>query len=340
MQLYRDWLAGDGKDPAQWLALARKRPRVLLDSDDLDDVYCGVSFLVFPVNRGASPELRDDLPERTVQRLGQILGGTKPVPGNDKHDFRSRGQPFPMSLYQYRGQTLPISPYNWLSYLAAYGPRTRPFATILIRLQNETGLNNCLGLQQMAKIGGPDVMAFYFESLPAINNEVDSIRNDPAAPKEFSLDDPRGWWLNAQQICRAGIERWAGQSFDSDDAHFGWWEANKNKPPEQWLRDSLPITVARTRPRTAPTSSSSGNSSPMPRTAPTNHYAAPPNSPSPTLRPCIPQKVVRGTPNRICLRLRCRRIPSADCICPLNTNPTHHRGPPPHYNRPSFRPAI
>ena len=53
----------------------------------------------------------------------------------------------------------------------------------------------------MAKIGGPDVMAFYFESLPAINNEVDSIRNDPAAPKEFSLDDPRGWWLNAQQIC-------------------------------------------------------------------------------------------------------------------------------------------
>ena len=126
VQLYRDWLAGDGKDPAQWLALARKRARVLLDSDDLDDVYCGVSFLVFPVNRGASPELRDDLPERTVQRLGQILGGAKPVPGSDKHDFRSRGQPFPMSLYQYRGQTLPISPYNWLSYLAAYGPRVDP----------------------------------------------------------------------------------------------------------------------------------------------------------------------------------------------------------------------
>jgi hypothetical protein len=45
--------------------------------------------------------------------------------------------------------------------------------------------------------------------------------------------------------CRGGIDRWAGRSFDSDADRFAWWKVNKDKSPEQWLRNSLGITAQR-----------------------------------------------------------------------------------------------
>src|SRR6185312_4344058 len=56
---------------------------------------------------------------------------------------------------------------------------------------------------------------------------------------------PRLDWIQAQRACRYGIDRWAGRCFDTDEQRLTWWKANRNKTPEQWLRDSLPIAVAR-----------------------------------------------------------------------------------------------
>lgn len=231
VRLYRDWLAGEGHDPGQWLSLAQKRARDFLDGDDLDAVYCAASFLSGTGRRGLQTFPRDDAPDRTLRRLGQILAGSTRVVG---------GKP---SAYQYQGKPLPVTIFNWVGLLTEYGPRARPWAGVLIRLQREFGLDNWSGLWELSKVGGTEVMAFYFDALPAVSERADAIHNDPATPKGFAGDDPRFAWLQSQDKCRVGIDRWAGQQFESDALRAAWWDANRGKPPEVWLRESLPVAV-------------------------------------------------------------------------------------------------
>jgi len=83
-RLYREWLEGEGKDPSQWLELARKQARQMLASEDLDLVYHAATFL--------RPETgRDDDPDATLARLVEIVGKMK----KGKNGYEFAGKPVP-----------------------------------------------------------------------------------------------------------------------------------------------------------------------------------------------------------------------------------------------------
>jgi hypothetical protein len=44
-KLYHEWLANEGKDPNQWLPLAKARAQALLTGDNISSVYCAKEFL-------------------------------------------------------------------------------------------------------------------------------------------------------------------------------------------------------------------------------------------------------------------------------------------------------
>jgi hypothetical protein len=225
VKLYREWLSGQGKDPSQWLAQASARAHKNLEGKDLEEAYCAASFLT----EGSGK--RDKEPEHTVAAIGEIL----------KKAVRATNVPGKKDTYQVDGKEMPI--YGWLNLLTETGPRARPFASTLIRLSRETGLENEFGLARLWRVGGKEITAYSIGLLPVIAAKVDEIQRNPASPKAFHGDDPRLWWLSSLRECRWTIDRWAGQIFGSDTERLAWWQANRDKSEEQWLRESLPIAA-------------------------------------------------------------------------------------------------
>jgi hypothetical protein len=208
VRLYRDWLAGEGKDPTQWLSLAQKRARRLLDGGGGDPAWCAAVFLCNPAH--------DDDPEATVKRLGVIVNGLSA---------------------SYNGT------WYWTRVLARLGPRARPYAKSLIRIQRERSLNKWSGYEELGSIGGVEIMDYLIEVLPRIGAEVAKLRADPATPKGFGSDDPRGWWFASWYNVQWAIDRWAGRTFGDDAERIAWWKENKDRPPEAWLTDNLETLV-------------------------------------------------------------------------------------------------
>jgi hypothetical protein len=232
-RLYQDWLAGEGKDPAQWHSLAQKRARKLLESEDPNAAYCAASFLAGSTPRGLESISNDDDPGRTMPRLARFISESRHLPGNDPY------------AYEYRNKPTHVSIADWLALLARYGPRARPHAAVVIRVQKDNKLTDWWTIEQMSRIGGADIMARCVEILPAISEQADKILNDPAQPKGYDSHDPRLGWIEAQLQCRCCIDRWAGRTFDSDEQRLTWWDANRQKSPQQWLEDSLTIAAQR-----------------------------------------------------------------------------------------------
>ncbi len=204
-KMYREWLRGEGKDPKQWLALAQERARRILASDNLPGIYCVANFLRTPSLGGgvAAATDRDDQPDATLARLTELVA-----------DFRLGG-----GEYTWKGQPVPVHIANWTKLLVVYGPRARAHAKLLIRLHEESGLDNWDGFAQLRQVGGAEIMAYYFQCLPKV--QTHSLRE-----------------------VQFGIDRWAGRRFESDAERLRWWEANSAKSQEDWLREGLPLVAA------------------------------------------------------------------------------------------------
>jgi hypothetical protein len=201
--MYGTWLEGEGKVPANWLPLARERARRILASDDLAGIYCVATFLR-PYRgrlRTMQPTGRDDRPEKTLARLAELVGEFKKT---------TRG---------YVWKTVNVPCGNWMHLIAGYGPMARPYARVLIRLHEESGLDDWGGFEKLRRVGGQEIMVYLFQCLPRVSK-------DPL-------------WH-----CRCNIDRWAGRWFANDKGRLEWWKANKHKSQEDWLREGLPIVAA------------------------------------------------------------------------------------------------
>jgi hypothetical protein len=188
-KLYREWLADQGKDPVQWLPLARARARRLMAGDDADSIYCAAVFL--------GQDKRDDDPPATLKRLAEVIDAMKP--GAEKYSVTYLGKPV----------SAPTG--NWALLLSRYGPAARPYAKTLIRMQQVNGDNSWSDYANLRKVGGSEILAHLFEMLPRINEEVKKLQADPNTPKGFSSNDPRGMWFDSQRESRSrSIAGWAG----------------------------------------------------------------------------------------------------------------------------------
>ena len=93
---YKNWLEGEGKDPAQWLPMSVRRAHELLTSENLDQVYCSATFL--------RPEKgRDNQSEATMSRLADIIG---------KMELQGDG-----ISYFINGKAVPAAGGNWIKLL-------------------------------------------------------------------------------------------------------------------------------------------------------------------------------------------------------------------------------
>ena len=215
---YKNWLKGEGKDPAQWLPMAVRRAHELVGSENLDQVYCAASFL--------RPEkARDDQPDATMSRLAEVIG---------KMELQGDG-----ISYFINGKAVPVAGGNWIKSLTDYGPQAREFSKLLIGMQRKQAVNQWELYEYLRDVGGPEIMAFFFERLSVVGAEIGKITKDPATPKGFGSDDPRGWWFDCQREIHFGIHRWAGRLFATDAERLAWWKANQGRTPEQWLADNL-----------------------------------------------------------------------------------------------------
>ncbi len=215
---YKNWLEGEGKDPAQWLPMAVARAQELLSADNLDKIYCAASFL--------RPEMaRDNQPDATMARLAEVIG---------KMELQRDG-----ISYFINSKEVPAAGGNWVKFLTNYGPRARKFSKLLIEVQRKQAVNQWGLYAILRDVGGSEIMAFFFERLPAVSAEVEKITKDPATSKWFNGDDPRGWWFDCQWEIHYGIHRWAGRLFATDAERLAWWKANQGRTPEQWLSDNL-----------------------------------------------------------------------------------------------------
>lgn len=250
---YRAWLDGEGRDPAQWLSLARGRAHRFVAGDDLRAIYCAVEFLQAPLQdppltqsawRQFKWQRRDDAPAQTAARLGEIIGQFK------RGTVGSTYKSLFFYAYTYRGQKVPESPGNWTRLLAAYGSDARPYAKALIRLQEQDGLKGWSLFDDLSNIGGKEVVAYFITWLPRLDNKLKALGIADNPYRYAALDfqkmpsDPRQRLvLLADRWCRYTIDRWAGRTFKSNAERQIWWNANKDKTPEQWLRANLEATA-------------------------------------------------------------------------------------------------
>jgi hypothetical protein len=228
---YRVWLGDINIDMVAWKASASIRAHEILDGPDLRKTYCAAAYLSY--------RLEDDGdPDATIQRLASILDRMKKEEG-----------PYAYSItYSLDEGSVPVPVHvaNWMGMLAAYGPRARPFAASLLRIQQDQELNRWSGYALLRRIGGPEIVAYCIEVLPDVSKEAEHVRSITPEGTGFSSDDPEGWWFDSQREVRFGIDRWAGRLFETDAERYTWWEANREKSPETWLRDNLRTVVQQT----------------------------------------------------------------------------------------------
>jgi hypothetical protein len=189
----------------------------LLATADPDAIYCAARF--FQVDLA-----RDDDPAETLMRLAAVMDEFRPT--DDRY------------VYRYRGRNA-TTIGNWCAIIADYGPRARSEVRAVIRIARELGDHHDNLYGMLGRIGGSDVMSYYFEKLPIVRNRVILIESDPHLPKVFSSDDQRLAWLASLQEIRSGIDRNAGRVFTTDDERKAWWTANRTKSAEQWVSDNL-----------------------------------------------------------------------------------------------------
>ena len=119
--------------------------------------------------------------------------------------------------YAWRGTKLPGRRGHWIFLATRHGPRARPYSALLMKLETEYGRDRMC--RSTSAVGGEVLMAYYFDSLPRLSTK------------------------DALGGCRYAIGRWAGRLFSNDDERIRWWQENKDKTQEQWLRESLPVLV-------------------------------------------------------------------------------------------------
>lgn len=252
-QFYRAWLAGEGHDSKQWLPLARHRARVWLMSSDMDGVMQAASFLCdapllwlggrLPLIVGP---VHDDQPSRTVKQLAAQLARFK-TEGVQKN---YAGEDVPK--YVYRGKVVSDLVVRGLwQRLASFGPHVRPYIALLIQRLREFGLDHDYGLGALSQIGGPQAAAYLVECAPKIEANLAALGLDHHPMRDAPLDfnklpqDKHGQELIfADRACRFGFDRLAGRPFDSNRDRVTWWESNKGKTPEQWLRANVAVAAA------------------------------------------------------------------------------------------------
>lgn len=230
---YEAWLAGEGRDPGQWLPLARRRARAILASDDLALVYCAATFL-----QGGGAQPRDDDPTATMNRVAAILKQAK----FERLEPTEYGG-FP--VFSFAGQPFPPTTANWTRLLANYGPAARPHAPTLVRIARHSR-PNMGAMDDLIRVGGEEATAYLTSVVPAIEAELqrqgldrpafrDPLAEEDQLPKARSARE----WLRADRVARFGVDRWLGRTFDTNAERLAAWEASRARRPEQTLRANV-----------------------------------------------------------------------------------------------------
>ncbi len=218
-RLYRAWLAGEGKNSARWLPLARDRARKQVDGDKPDAIYTGIEFLR---SHGGKREV---LVAATAKVVGELKPGAKP------------------DDWTYQGQRSSVNRATWVRLLTRFGSAARSHSTLLIRIQKDQGANAWWCFAWMREVAGTEIIDHFIDVLPGISKEVAAIKADPETPKSFDSSDPRLQWYSSLREVQLAIDRWAGRRFDSDEDRVKWWKANRQRKREDWLADNLDIAV-------------------------------------------------------------------------------------------------
>jgi hypothetical protein len=220
---FRIWLAGEGHNPANWLPAARRRARALLALDDLDQVSRGLSFL-----HSGYDDPHDDAPDVTLARVAQIAEKIRFEGGTAKYGDK-------------------VLPYDWASDLLFYGPKARRYLPTIIRLIDHMADEGLWSdLSQLPTVGGPEVMDYLLKRLPELEARMRAAGLKPGDTEVDRFRDKNRWETQTNvRACYFGIEQCAGRTFADASEAAAWWAANRDKTPEQWLRESLRTTADR-----------------------------------------------------------------------------------------------
>lgn len=177
---YRDWLRTEGKDPSQWLNVARKYARLCLQGDESRQ-YPAALFL--------SQAENDDRPAETLQWLAATADA-----------YRMRPRPY-------------MSHMPWLVIMTKYGTLAQDYTDRFIKEYNMTeGKSGALGFMQ---IGGDAVMGFAILEMTnptfpvRVANEIKYINNMNTLERAFdrwagipfdSVQQRFDWWKKNKGI--------------------------------------------------------------------------------------------------------------------------------------------
>ncbi len=184
-KLYRKWLAGEGKTPRQWYTFAKKRAREILESDDIEGIYCAASFLAgyFSVYPDAHVR-RDDQSAKTLKRLAKVIGAFENVSG----------------VYNWKSKEIQMPMGNWIEVFTRYGHSAQPYAKMLLLLQKENPQR--AWHRYLGRVGGREIMEFLFDSLRKLKGqELSDCRNaiDRHIGRQVKSDELRRKWWKANK---------------------------------------------------------------------------------------------------------------------------------------------
>lgn len=184
VEFFREWLAGEGKNAAEWLPLARRRARLLLDSDEPAHVYRGAQFLRpvdhDPLRGGLYETGHDDDPDRTLDRIAEKMA-----------TFQTHG----VNFYWKNNYLVPGDRGAWVQLLTNHGTRARKHASLVI--------GSRLHDHQLSPVGGDEILQYVFERLDAVPDSKVSLRQiiDRWAGRHFDSDDDRkAWWRDNREV--------------------------------------------------------------------------------------------------------------------------------------------
>ncbi|HEX8523813.1 MAG TPA: hypothetical protein VF669_16270 [Tepidisphaeraceae bacterium] len=221
---FRAWLSREGRTTAQWLAQARARAREALAGRDLRAIYGAVDFL----QHEAPQSMRDDQPLATMRVVGGLLDQARQV------GFRAGNYD-----YQVEGRLLPLTIDDWFAKLAYYGPRARPWAAAMIRIDGEITVPSGKRAANLARIGGEETVAYFVGQLPDLERRLTDANLDLSTNADLIAEERQKQLLLATQETRRGIARWTGQHLENPQQLAAWWEKNRIKSQGTWLRESL-----------------------------------------------------------------------------------------------------
>jgi hypothetical protein len=216
---YREWLAGEGRDPARWLDLADARAHAGLDPGDRVQFMRSIRFLT----RAGRPDLpRDPQPQKAVSVLARLL---EQNPTN------------PLNLSPFEPQP------DLHATLASYGPLARAHARLI--LDHDRRKRDEWSLSAVGTLGGNEAVAYLFDQLPELRAGLQRRGiADPLAVEERELPEVDRDLLDRYLACRWAIDRNIARVFASDDELLAWWATAQKQSPRQWVEQNLAITAA------------------------------------------------------------------------------------------------